>query len=178
MWGGLKSEQKAVPNITWTKGSFGDIYVNLMCSSLNIWGGSALCTLHLSSFSPFIGLSLSVTTTDSPGILRPPLPMAGVAWTLTHNILGLLSLYPSARLSNHQSEENENSTNLTAATTHTFTGLRRENTLLPWVGMWIYVCEFNLWLPMSQSHTQKKLFLLEKQISSGFYWSKTCFHDQ
>lgn len=26
------------------------------------------------SFSPFIGLSFSVTTTDSPGILRPPLP--------------------------------------------------------------------------------------------------------
>lgn len=74
MWDGLQSEQKAVPKITWTKDLFCGIYVHFKCSSLNTWGRSALCTLHPSSFSPFICISLSVTTTDSPGILRPPLP--------------------------------------------------------------------------------------------------------
>lgn len=77
----------------------------------------------------------------------------------THNILGLLSLYPSARLSNHQSEAEENSTNLTAATTHTFTGPTRENTLLPWLGWecgYMCVSLISDSLCHTLSHAQKK----------------------
>lgn len=99
---------------------------------------------------------------------------------MTHNILGLLSLYPSARLSNHQSEAEENSTNLTAATTHTFTGPTRENTLLPWLGWecgYMCVSLISDSLRHTLSHTQKKkqYFLQEKQISSGFLLVKHVF---
>ncbi len=111
------------------------------------------------SFSPFICLDDNRLSWDSPA--SPPL--AGVAWTLIQNILVLLWLYPSARLSNHRSEARENSTNLTAATTHAFTGLTRENTLLPQVGVWIYVCVFNLDSSChTLSHRKKTIFSTRK----------------
>ncbi len=152
--------------VTWTWDPLCDIYVHFKCSSLNIWGKSALCTLHLTS----IFLSLHLPWRQQTLLGFSSLPSFGwCGLNLDTNILVLLWLYPSARLSNHRSEARENSTNLTAATTHAFTGLTRENTLLPQVECgYMCVCLI-LTLHVTHSHTEKKrYFLLEKQISPGF----------
>ncbi len=126
-----------VIRVTWTRDPLCDIYVHFKRSSLNMWGKGALCTLHPTSI--FLSLHLPWRQQTLLGFSAFP-PLAGVAWTLTQNMLVLFWLSPSARLSNHRSEARENSTNLTAATTLAFTGLTRENTLCG------YMCESSVWL--------------------------------